>query len=147
MTPEQLALQKRVLKGKTPVEYLEAHYRDNPRSPGYEPKRHNAHPEKDLQKTIVEWLTLKKITFLELVVKPSTFMQDGRMVRVRSPMAGWPDLNLIVNGRYGGCELKVKSAQSDAQKEAQARIEAGGGVYRLCRSIGDVEGLINELRK
>lgn len=108
------------------------------------PTRKNAHPERDLQNAVKEWLTLKKITFMELVVKPSTFMRGGRMVRVESPMRGWPDLILIVRGLFLGCELKVESVQSDAQKEAQKKIEAGGGVYRICRSVEDVEKLVND---
>lgn len=131
-----------------PLGDIERHARSR-HGPLYEPKRRNAHPERDLQAEVKEYLTERGVTFLELVVKPSTFYDPKRRktVRVRSPMAGWPDLNLIVNGKYCGCELKVKAAQSDAQREAQALIEKGGGIYRICKSVEDVKRLIEELSK
>lgn len=72
MTPEQEALRDRVTGGKSPIEWLHDQAVNNPRSPSYVPKRRNAHPERDLQNAILQWLTLKRICHVRLNVAVST---------------------------------------------------------------------------
>lgn len=114
----------------------------DPSSQFYQPTRTNKQPERDLQGAVIEWLVKHDVTYMELVVKPSVFWHDKRMVRKESPMRGWPDIICIVKGRFVGCELKVKSVQSDYQKMAQEKIEKGGGVYKICKSLADVEAVL-----
>lgn len=54
---------------------------------------------------------------------------------------GCPDISLVYNG-YIGLELKSDTGrQSDAQKRAQAEIEAAGGRYVVVRTLGEVKEL------
>ena len=128
---------------------LEPHWEKSMRKQGLlPPTRHNEKPELVMQrKEVIPWLTEHGISFMELVVKPSTFFDPkrGKLVMVESPMRGWPDLILIIKGRFVGVELKIKSVQSDNQKMAQEIIEKGGGIYALVHSVAELERLVNPL--
>lgn len=55
---------------------------------------------------------------------------------------GLPDLQAIKNGQVVFIELKrLGGKQSERQKEFQAKLEAAGGTYILCRTIEDIEHL------
>lgn len=128
------------------TQQLERAKRD-PDSPLYEPTRKNAHPERDLQNAILQWLTLKKICHVRLNVATSTIWKKGQTIRLPSAMKGWPDILVIFKGRAIGLEVKWQTKQSDEQKEIERYItEVGGGVYRVVRSLEDVEKLINEVK-
>jgi len=56
---------------------------------------------------------------------------------------GCPDILLCKDGVFIGLEVKTdKGRQSDAQVEAQKRIETCGGKYYVVRSIDDVRVII-----
>jgi hypothetical protein len=52
---------------------------------------------------------------------------------------GYPDITLIVKGRFVGVEVKSRRGRQGAeQKKQQALIEAAGGLYVIARSLDDV---------
>jgi hypothetical protein len=116
----------------------------DPDSPLYEKTRTNAHPERDLQNAILKWLTLRKICHVRLAVNTSTIWVGGKPVRLHSTMKGWPDI-LCIAGPHGtaiGLEVKVSAAQSEDQKSVEGKITAARGVYKIVRSIEDVEKIL-----
>lgn len=146
MPSDQEELQKRVLKGKSPLEYLHHQSTTNPKSPNYRPTRKNAHPERDLQNAILEWLTLKRVCHVRLDVKPPTYFVGGHLIRTPSPLKGWPDILLIVNGLAVGLEVKAGTQQSAEQKEVERYVvEVGKGRYHVVKSLGEVEGIVGKL--
>lgn len=57
---------------------------------------------------------------------------------------GAPDLVICWNGRFIGIELKVgKGALSDNQWKVSDRITLAGGLWSVCRSLGDVEAFLD----
>lgn len=109
------------------------------------PKRTNAHPERDLQNAVIQWLTMKQICFVRINANPSTIVRNGQLVRIPSPMAGWPDILCIVGqGLAVGLEIKVDWKQTDNQKEVQARIEKANGKYFIIKSLEQVIGIFTE---
>lgn len=148
MESDQEALRKRVMGDKSPLEYLHHQATTNPRSPLYKPKRHNKTPEKDFQREVViPWLVEQGVCHFELVVKPSMKWIDGKLVRIPSPMKGWPDVNCVIQGKYVGLEMKAKSAQSYDQKIVQEKVESAGGLYYIVRTFEDLERLVKPLLK
>lgn len=143
---DQESLRKRVMGDKSPLEYLHHATTTNPKSPMYRPKRKNAHPERDLQNAVIQWLTLHKVCHVRLDVKPPTYFAGGHLIRTSSPLKGWPDLMIFIQGRAYGCELKVDSRQSDGQKEIEKYLnEVGKCPYWIVRSLDDLERLIKPL--
>ena len=64
----------------------------------------------------------------------------GARRKARGLRAGWPDVQVIYEGRLFGVELKIgEGRQSPAQQFMQAEIERAGGKYAICRSVEDVE--------
>jgi len=93
--------------------------------------------EKDAQKSIIAWLTAKKMFFYRqnTAALPT---EAGGFYRFGTP--GAPDIVLICAGIYVGIECKSSSGrQSPAQKDFQERLEKVGGVYILARSIDEVQ--------
>lgn len=150
MTPDQIALRDRVLKGKTPADYLEHQARNNPRSPLYVPKRTNAHPERDLQNAILQWLALRNVCHVRMDVKPPTYFAGGKLIRTPSPLKGWPDILCIVPmngvGAAIGLEVKAGTRQSPEQREVERYMkEVGGAAYHVVKSVEDVIQIIEPL--
>lgn len=92
--------------------------------------------EKEIQKLIMEYLTLKGIFH---------YRQNGGAIKTRGHMYkftsinGIPDIVAIKDGIYYGIEVKdVKGRQNDAQIEFEKLLNAAGGVYFVARSLDDV---------
>jgi hypothetical protein len=63
----------------------------------------------------------------------------------RGVKRGQPDLRFILppNGRSAEIELKTyKGRQAPEQKAWQSATEAAGGLYEICRSLAEVEGVL-----
>lgn len=61
----------------------------------------------------------------------------------RTGKKGCPDICGVMNGKFYGLEVKVgKNKLSQFQKQAQEDIEKAGGIYKVIRSIEDLEDLI-----
>lgn len=51
---------------------------------------------------------------------------------------GLPDIQAVINGRFVGIEVKIKTdRQSEHQKKIQAEIEASGGIYFIAWSFDE----------
>ncbi len=92
--------------------------------------------ESDIQKTIIEYLKLKRHFFWRnnsgaLPTKTGGFIRFGE--------AGSPDICLVKDGFFIGLEVKQKAGkQSPAQKEWEKAVKEAGGEYHVVRSLEDV---------
>ena len=96
--------------------------------------------EKDIQKTIIEWLSLKRIFFYRNN-SGMVFManRDGTKRAMRVGAVGSPDLVCVLGGRYIGIECKKKGGKmSDSQHIFKEKLEKSGGKYILAFSLDDV---------
>ena len=73
--------------------------------------------------------------------------RQGKGYAFRNNKPGMPDIvACLPGGRFLGLELKSeKGRQSPEQKQAQASIEALGGLYALLRTPEEFEGLLKGL--
>lgn len=98
--------------------------------------------EKEIQKVIIEYLSLKKYLFYRQ--NSGAFRTEKGFYRFAS-LSGIPDIVVILppNGRYVGIECKSSSGQLNPnQKVFKEQLEAMGGTYIVARTLEDV---INEL--
>lgn len=100
--------------------------------------------EHDIQKLILEYLTLKRIFHYRNNSGMVFSEYKGKTRAFRVGVVGGPDIVCVINGQYVGIEVKgTNGKQSENQKEFQARLEKSGGKYILTDSL---EKLINELK-
>ena len=105
-----------------------------------------ASPEHDLQVIVTRFLT---IAMPPEIVWTAVDHGAGKMSarsagqrKARGVKRGQADYRFVLppHGRSAEIELKVKGTyQSTAQEAWEAGIEASGGLYRVCRSLGEVE--------
>lgn len=56
---------------------------------------------------------------------------------------GWPDLEIILDGRVYFIEVKAENGrQEDAQKAVQEGLALAGAPYAVCRSVDDAEAAL-----
>jgi hypothetical protein len=92
--------------------------------------------ESDIQKQILDWLTLKRIFHYR---NNSGAFVDSQKHFYRFGALGSPDIICVIKGQYVGIEVKApKGKQSEHQKAFQGTLEAAGGRYVLAYSIDDV---------
>ncbi len=96
--------------------------------------------EHDIQKTILEFLNLKRIFSWRnnsgAVVAQN---KNGSTRFFRYGAVGSPDVFAVKSGIIYGIEVKSKiGKQSPAQAEFQLGFEKAGGIYILARSLDDV---------
>lgn len=110
------------------------------------PKRTNAHPERDLQNACIQWLTYSKICFVRINANPSTVVRNGQLIRIPSPMSGWPDILALVGPHATCCglEIKVDWRQTDNQKQVQERIEKANGKYFIVKSLDQLIAIFRD---
>lgn len=97
--------------------------------------------EKNIQKTILEYLTRKGIFHWRnntgAITTQATSFSKGRFLQFGAK--GSPDIICCVDGILVGIEVKTKTGvQSQAQKNFQTNLEKAGGRYHLVRSLDDV---------
>jgi len=69
----------------------------------------------------------------------------GAMLKKSGLVSGWPDLQLFKSGIYHGIEIKTtKGFLSENQKEMHKKIKKNGGKVAVCRSINDIESVLND---
>lgn len=68
----------------------------------------------------------------------------GRKLKAMGLKRGWPDIILCCpDGVMGAIELKAEGGKLSAdQKMFSEALEASGGRFALCRSLGDVEAAL-----
>ena len=102
--------------------------------------------ESDIQKTVLEWLSYKKIFAIRLNNSPVPTKNGGfRPVSVK----GLPDAHLEL--RVSGVPISVwiefktkKGKQSQHQVNFQEMVEDYGGFYYIVRSIEDMEKVLHK---
>lgn len=103
----------------------------------------NTSLEKDIQKSICEYLNLQHHFFWRQNSIPPVQRSGGQMQFRRMPpysMNGVPDIILIKNGKFIGLEVKRENTkQSPAQKTFEIRCVTAGAEYHVVRSIDDVK--------
>lgn len=71
----------------------------------------------------------------------------GGMLKALGLKAGWPDIQIIREGRYYGVELKaIEGSLSKAQRDVHEQIKLAGGYVSVCRSVNDLERQIVDWR-
>ena len=59
--------------------------------------------------------------------------------RTRNPMAGFPDIGVIVRGRFLGIEVKTPAGRMEAtQRDWKKRLEDAEATYIIATSVSDV---------
>jgi hypothetical protein len=105
--------------------------------------------EKEIQKTILDYLTLRSIFHYKHnnsgIYKPAT----GSYIPSQSK--GAPDIICIIEGRYVGLEVKTpKGKLSEDQAEFHRQIIKAGGIVFTVRSLDEaieaVEDALSRLR-
>ena len=111
----------------------------SPDDPFYYPKKKKrAHPERDIQNSIIQILNLKGHFCWKTVNRG--FQMPGSGAWISSSVIGIPDIFVLlkVNGISAMIGLEVKTAtgrQSEAQKQWQQSLERNNGFYFLVRSV------------
>lgn len=99
--------------------------------------------EKDLQRTILSWLAVKRI----FAYKNNTvgIWKQATQTYIPSPSRGAPDIVAIFKGVFCGVECKSTGGrQSDHQKLFQQEVEKAGGIYILADSFESFEKQFKE---
>jgi hypothetical protein len=104
--------------------------------------RRRAHPERDLQRAVVEMLKLtvspERWFFANIELRPK---RQAAIAQGLGTNPGWPDL--IIRGHGGllvGIELKApKGVLSTDQKRVQT---AWQGVYHVCKTVDQVRDVL-----
>ncbi len=113
------------------------------------PKRNDA--EHRLQRDCARYLKLALpsdvyFTGVDHAGARSTFA--GTLMKARGIKPGQADLRLILppTGRALEVEIKTpKGVQSDRQREAEEAVTAAGGLYRIVRSVPELDALLRSL--
>jgi len=101
--------------------------------------------ESGIQSAICDYLAYRKVFFWRQNTAPAVNKsKDGWSFR-RMPKhsrRGVPDIIIVKEGRFIGLEVKrLRTCQSPEQKAFEVDIVAAGGLYRVVRSIEDVQRL------
>ena len=122
------------------------------KDPNWEPKvirRKRAQPEQALQRAVVNYLALcvGKPPFGPAWTARNPVSFKSRIVAGISQRMGmkpgWPDLDLVWQGRYYGVELKApKGRVSEAQNEAIVEIGKASGIVFICRSLNEFKQIL-----
>ncbi len=101
--------------------------------------------ESDIQRTILDYLTVKKIFHYRnnsgAMLGSYTSKRSGKKKNwfMRFGALGSPDIVCVIGGQYIGIEVKgPEGKQSEHQKEFQENLKKAGGRYILARSLEDV---------
>lgn len=96
--------------------------------------------EREIQKSIIDYLKLKRYCFWRQNSGAMPTSNDGYCTRFISfGTPGAPDIFLVKGGKIYGLEVKTpKGKQNDNQIAFQDRFEEAGGIYKVVRSLDDV---------
>lgn len=97
--------------------------------------------EKEIQKVISDYLSLKRIFFYRN--NSGAFRSEGGGF-YRFGATGSPDIVAVIKGNYIGIEVKTeKGRMSPGQKMFQENLEKAGGIYLLVRSLNELIDKLN----
>lgn len=95
--------------------------------------------EKDIQRTIIEYLGYKKVFHYRNNSRAIKLPRRGGEGLYFFGTPGSPDVVAVIKGQYVGIEVKTdKGHQSPIQEQFQERLEKAGGRYILARSVDDI---------
>lgn len=95
--------------------------------------------EKDIQRTILDYLAIRKYFFWR---NNSGALKTEKGGFIRFGALGSPDICLVKDGFFIGLEVKQKGTkQSPAQKDWEKKCKEAGGEYWVVRSLEDVREL------
>ena len=96
--------------------------------------------EKDIQKQIADWLTLRGIFWYRNNTGAVAGEYKGRKRFIRFGSAGAPDIVCVIKGCYIGIEVKRPGGkQTPDQAAFQDQLILAGGNYVLAESLEDVK--------
>ena len=106
--------------------------------------------EKDVQRSIMDYLELTGAFYYRnnsgAFIMPETATHARRFFRAGA--VGSPDIVIVRNGKYIGCEVKgTDGKQSDDQMDFARRLIKAGGEYILARSLDGFIEQFNALTK
>jgi hypothetical protein len=94
--------------------------------------------EKDIQKSIIEYLSIKRHFFWRNNSGAIVSEYKGKKRFMRFGETGSPDICLIKSGKFIGLEVKnEKGRQSPEQKQWETDCILAGAEYHIVRSIDD----------
>lgn len=104
-----------------------------------------AKPEQQIHNAVVDFLSLALPADV-----PWTSFPAGGGGRVRGAQlkraglkAGWPDIQILIDGLYCGIELKAPGKYAEPhQRVIHETIKQCGGRVAVCRSVEEVEGTL-----
>ena len=105
------------------------------------------HDESKIQSEIVQYLQARGLYFFSVPnERKATVAQMGRLIAM-GLRPGVSDLiAFLPNGKPLFIEVKdSKGKQSDKQKRFEKRITELGHIYKVVRSVDDVEAFLNEV--
>jgi len=97
--------------------------------------------ERDIQKSILDWLSLRRIFHW----RASVGAMKIRGHFYHFGQAGQPDIMAVLKSTGQFCGIEVKAGgkeQSRKQREFQAEVERAGGLYIVAHSLEDVTSRI-----
>jgi hypothetical protein len=95
--------------------------------------------EKDIQRAIIQYLTMKKVFFWRNNSGAMVSEYNGNKRFMRFGEVGSPDICVIKDGFFIGLEVKTeKGKQSIYQLQWETDLILAGGQYYVVRSIDDV---------
>lgn len=99
--------------------------------------------EAPVLRAIMEYLEYKRYLWWRNQSGGIAFSRDGVRRFVRLGKVGSPDIFVLYKGKLYGIEVKsITGKQSAEQKKFEQEMIAEGGIYKVCRSIDDVEELL-----
>jgi hypothetical protein len=101
--------------------------------------------EKDTQRTITDYLTLKRIFWYRNNSGAMVSEYKGVKRFMRFGATGSPDIICVFFGRFVGIEVKTESGkQSEHQKAFAEKLRKAGGEYILARKLEDVRAFFEK---
>lgn len=108
-------------------------------------RRRRPGPEEELQRAVVEWLSLRRLScwWCHVPNGGATSWAKGGVMKAMGVRAGAPDLLFLGARRSGGIELKApRGRQSATQRAVEAEFRRLGIGYAVARDLDQVEAVL-----
>jgi hypothetical protein len=100
--------------------------------------------EKQIQQAILDYCFTKRLLAWRIPLSAAMYTKpDGELVHRRNPMAGFPDIAVVVGGRLIAIEVKrPKGVLSQLQRDWIEKLEQAGAIAGVATSVDEAEKLI-----
>lgn len=101
--------------------------------------------ESQLQRAVLDWLKLNKICAWRMPIGAVTHHVNGREIRKKSPLKGFPDIAGIISrgphrGMFFALELKSPKGRLTAEQISWGQtIDDAGGLYAVIKSLEELQ--------